>query len=383
MVLRRPAEPRVAEVALPLPAGRVPLRGSGGRERPARPRPARVRAAGHRGVRRRPLLGGRGGARQGRPARPADGGPGHQRGAGDRHAARAAAAVVPQHVGLGCRRAASEPADRWARAGDDHASAAGRPPVGPRRRSGRGSPAGAVLRQRHQHGPPVRRGGVPGVPEGRDQRPRRDGFTDGEPRGRGDQVRRVVPADRGTGPDPGGARAAAPTVDQARVRQVVRQGDRGAQPRGRRLLRRGDPQDRNRRRAARRPAGVRRDDLGQAVLLLRRGPLAGRGPHPTGPAAGAPHRPQCSLDPPGRSRHPVHARPVGVPVVRRVGPGLPHHRPGPHRPGVRQVPAAGDVPRVVPAPERGDPGLRVGIQRREPPRARVGRAARVGHRRPA
>ena len=48
VVPRRPAQPRVAAVALPLPAGRVPLRRPGRRERPAGPEPARVRAPGHR-----------------------------------------------------------------------------------------------------------------------------------------------------------------------------------------------------------------------------------------------------------------------------------------------------------------------------------------------
>ena len=70
------------------------------------------------------------------------------------------------------------------------------------------------------------------------------------------------------------------------------------------------------------------------------------------PPAGAAARPQRGLAALRRLRHPVDARPVGVPVVRRVGPGLPHRRPGPHRPGVRQVPADPALPRVVPAPER-------------------------------
>ena len=40
------------------------------------------------------------------------------------------------------------------------------------------------------------------------------------------------------------------------------------------------------------------------------------------------------------------------------------------------------VPRVVPAPERGAAGLRMGVRRRQPAGPRVGGAARVGHRRP-
>ena len=59
------AEPRVEPVALPLSAGRVPLSGPHRPERVAQPGGARVRAAGYRGVRRRPVLDHRGALRQG------------------------------------------------------------------------------------------------------------------------------------------------------------------------------------------------------------------------------------------------------------------------------------------------------------------------------
>ncbi len=49
--------------------------------------------------------------------------------------------------------------------------------------------------------------------------------------------------------------------------------------------------------------------------------------------------------------------------------------------GVRQGPAAADVPRVVHAPQRSAARLRVGVRRREPTGARLGRAAGVRHRR--
>ena len=58
-----------------------------------------------------------------------------------------------------------------------------------------------------------------------------------------------------------------------------------------------------------------------------------------------------------RLRHHVHAGQVGVSLVRRLGPGLPHRHPGPPGPGVRQVPADRGVPGVVPAPERGAAGV--------------------------
>ena len=140
VVPRRPAEPRVAALALPLPAGRVPVCRPGGRERPSRPDAAGVRAHGHRGLRRRPLLGGRRRARQGRPARPADGGPRHQCGPGRGDAARPAAAVVPQHVVLGRgRHPALAQSDR-PRPGRGGAPAVRRARVGARARTRRESP---------------------------------------------------------------------------------------------------------------------------------------------------------------------------------------------------------------------------------------------------
>ena len=66
--------------------------------------------------------------------------------------------------------------------------------------------------------------------------------------------------------------------------------------------------------------------------------------------------------------------PVGVPVVRGLGPRVPRGHARPHRPGVREVPAAAAVPRVVPAPGRGAAGLRVVVRRRQPAGPRRGRA---------
>ena len=110
-------------------------------------------------------------------------------------------------------------------------------------------------------------------------------------------------------------------------------------------------------------------------------PLAGRRPDPAGPAAGARDRPQRALAQLRRLRHHVDAGQVGVPLVRRLGPGLPLRGPGPRRPGVRQVPADPAVPGVVPAPERGAARLRVGLRRRQPAGAGLGGAGGVRHRR--
>ena len=99
MVPRGPAEPRAPALALPLPAGRLPVR----RADPPRPWPpgSRARAARHRRVRRRPLLVGRRHLREGL----ADGDPRPHRGREPRgrggDAGGAADALVPQHVVVG------------------------------------------------------------------------------------------------------------------------------------------------------------------------------------------------------------------------------------------------------------------------------------------
>ena len=104
---------------------------------------------------------------------------------------------------------------------------------------------------------------------------------------------------------------------------------------------------------------------------------------PTQPrAAGVPaQRAQRPLAQLRRLRHHVDAGQVGVPLVRRLGPGLPLRHAGARRPGVRQVPADPAVPGVVPAPERRAAGLRVGLRRRQPAGAGVGGARGVRHRR--
>ena len=103
----------------------------------------------------------------------------------------------------------------------------------------------------------------------------------------------------------------------------------------------------------------------------------GEPPPPSGHSA----RPQRELATPRLLRRARDARPVGVPVVRRLGPRLPRGAVGAPRPGLREVPAPRAAPRVVHAPERGAARLRVELRRRQPARARHGRAPRVPDRR--
>ena len=128
-------------------------------------------------------------------------------------------------------------------------------------------------------------------------------------------------------------------------------------------------------------AGVRRPRLEQADVPVQRGPLAGRRPGRAAAARGAPPRPQQRLAAPRLVRRARDARPVGVPVVRGLGPRVPLRPLGASRPGVREVPADRAAARVVPAPQRRAARLRVELRRRQPAGARDGGAARVRHRR--
>ena len=64
--------------------------------------------------------------------------------------------------------------------------------------------------------------------------------------------------------------------------------------------------------------------------------------------------------------HHLDARQVGVPLVRGLGPGLPHAAAGDRGPRLRQAADGTDVAGRVPASQRPDSRLRVELQRREP-----------------
>ena len=152
MVPGRPAQPRLAALALPLPPAGLPLRRPGGREPPPGQGRPGVRAAGHR--RLRPgLLGGGGHLRQGRAGRPGAARHGEERRAGARPPARPAHPLVPQHLVLGAGRAApgAAPGGRRhrGRPRDAGRRTAWRPAPGP----GGVRPGAPVLRQRDQRPP--------------------------------------------------------------------------------------------------------------------------------------------------------------------------------------------------------------------------------------
>ena len=128
--------------------------------------------------------------------------------------------------------------------------------------------------------------------------------------------------------------------------------------------------------------GTRRDAVVQAVLPLRRQRLAGRRPGAAEPAARAPAGAQPPVDAPVRPRRDLDARQVGVPLVRRLGPGLPLRCPRARRPAVRQGADPPDAAGVVHAPQRADPRLRMGLRRRQPAGPLHGRGRGVRDRAP-
>ena len=98
--------------------------------------------------------------------------------------------------------------------------------------------------------------------------------------------------------------------------------------------------------------------------------------------AGAPAReearPQRALGPePLQPRRPVDAGHLGVPLVRGVGPGVPHAAVLRGGPGLRQGAAHPAPARMVHAPQRAPPGVRVGVLGREPAGARLGLLAHL------
>ena len=221
--------------------------------------------------------------------------------------------------------------------------------------------------------------------EGRHQRPCRVRGRHRQPAAAGQQVRGVVSGHGGAGRD--GRIAASAASGRHRVRpghgigRGLHPGGGPAARRGGRVLRRAHSGRGVGRRGRGDASGVRRDAVEQAVLLLRGGPLARRRPDPAAPPRAAEVRPQCPLAQLRGVRRDVDARQLGVSVVCGVGLGISLRRAGARRSGVREVPAAAAVPRMVSTPQRGAARIRVGFLRRQPARACLGGAGGVWYRR--
>ena len=129
-----------------------------------------------------------------------------------------------------------------------------------------------------------------------------------------------------------------------------------------------------------RAAGLRGPALVEAVLSLRRLPLAQGRSDPAAAARSALERSQLALEGAAQRRRDPDARHVGVSLVRVVGSGVPLRGDGPHRSRVRQGAAAEDGLRMVSARQRPVPGLRMELRRCESARHRLGGVARLSDR---
>ena len=235
-----------------------------------------------------------------------------------------------------------------------------------RPRPGRDAADPALLRERDEpradRGRPVDHA----VSEGRHQRPRHRRCRDGQPGRRRDEGRRLVPAGRA---GRGDRRAPAAPAQDAQGRQAARRERRGADARSataeataeggngkaaaedvapidplgpsfESTMRRREAEADDFYAALRREGGT--DDEQRIMRQAFAGMLWSKqyygynvarwldgDPGLPPPPAGAPDRPQRRLAALRRGRHPVDARPVGVPVVRGLGPRRSTRSPSP------------------------------------------------------
>ena len=291
----------------------------------------------------------------------------HNRGPRGGPAAAVPDAVVPQHLVVGRRGGEASPA-RGRRDDRGLPPRAGRVHPGLRRRAG-----AAVHRERDQlreavapaEPEPVRQGRLPPL---RDLR--RPGC--GEPRPDRDEGRGALRPRGAGGRLPGRPAAPGQGHDSPQDRSGLRRHAAAAAGRRRRVLRPDHAPLARRGRAPGPPPGAGRHAVDQAVLLLRPRPLAQGAPGPPAHGRRRPRGAQRRVVPHAERRRDLHARQVGVPLVRRLGPGLPHDRAVAGRLRLRQGAAAADAAQPLRPPQRADPRLRVELQRRQPAGPRLG-----------
>ncbi len=213
---RRAALPRLHGDALPLPAGRLPLRAARRGERAARLRRPRVRARGHRHLRGERLLRRHRGICQGDPRRRADACHGREPRADGGEGLADTPVLGTQHLELG-RRPAPRPHPQGSRRRRAACDATAGDAAFARLRRGRRN---RLLRERQQSSAALRLQGIGPVqgwlPRLRDRRKRRGDFADGR-----EQVRLRPPgASRARqAPDDAAAPASQGDRDTAGVRR--------------------------------------------------------------------------------------------------------------------------------------------------------------------
>ena len=402
------------------PQAALPVRGPGRDQPRAVQVRARVRAARHRHLRRRPLLDRRGPLRQGEPDRHPDADHRPQPGPGGRHAPRPADAVVPQRVVVEPRARPSPSCGRARTAGRSWRATrswATTRSTSARARTGRSRRCCSARTRptaRRIYGVAVDHA----VPEGRHQRPRDRRCRDGQPGRRRHEGRAVVPAGRAARRD---GRAPAAPAQAAQGGQASRRERRGAGaaaaataeggkggngkaaaedvepidplgPSFESTMKRRESEADDFYAALRREGGT--DDEQRIMRQAFAGMLWSKQYYGYNVARWLDGDPGLPPPPPERQhgrnadwRHFDAADILSMPDQWEypwfAAWDLAFHAVTlrPHRPGLREVPAAADVPRVVPAPQRRAARLRVVVRRRQPAGPRRGRVPRVRDRR--
>ena len=338
-------------------------------------RGVRVRAARHRRLRRRPLLRRVRRVREGAARKTSSSASrSHNRGPEAARAPPAADAVVPQHLVVGRRRAEARRCAQVA-PGVDRGLA---PRARRRTRCVRRRAGAAVHRERDatrsaSGASPTRRRTSRTRSTRTSSRAQRDAVNPAQVGHQGGGALRARRAGRRQPDGPPAARAA--TVRRATPSATSTRSSRSRIARRRRVLRADHA----------RVARARTS----AACIARRSPaccgasstttstsstwLSEHKSHPLLGVAAA-RRAEHRVVPHAQRRHHLDAGQVGVPVVRRLGPGLPHRRAGAGRLRLRQGPAAADAAQPLRPPERTDSRLRVELQRRQPAGARLGDA---------
>ena len=372
---RRAAVARLQPHGLPLPAARLPLRGAACPQRHARSARPGIRACRHRDLRRRRLFRRHDGICQGRCRRHPDHDQRPQRLDRTGDAAPSAADLGAQHLVVEQRAGRGTRLDRPG-AGRQPDAEAPRPEAAtahPRRGGDM-----AVHGKRHQCAAAVRQRATGSV-QGRDQRlrrPRPGRLGLSQPaRQQGGGAARARSAGLGRSENPPAAAVGGRCFRP--VRRRFRRDRHPAAAGGGRLLR-GRPRRARRPRCPRRPeAGAGGAALVEAGLHLRCPGLARRRSRQSGAAGLSPPGPQQRLAAPQQCRRDPDARQVGIPLVRGLGPRFPLRRHGGDRSRFRQAAAHPAQPCLVHAPERPVAGLRMGLRRRQPAGAGLGRLPRL------
>ncbi len=267
-------------------------------------------------------------------------------------------AVVPQHLELVAGNTSAVPERRGRDAGQQrrrrHRRRARDLLPALRRR-----PAAALHRERDEQSTPFRHGQRSRLRQGRHQRLRHGGPAGcGQSAAGRDQGGRALPGDGGRRADhrdPLATDQCVSRIDRQSVRRLRRHaGDSPA--RGRRVLQPPDAERRRRRRRERDAAGLGRDAVDQAVLLLRCREVAARTWRRSAQIGHAGDAEQRLAAHGERACH-LDAGQVGISLVRRLGSRLPDHRPRRRRCRLRQAAARSAAAGLLPPSDRPDARL--------------------------